>query len=180
MYGKVSSILQFCIYFIFLFIFILFVYILYCINFVFAHSYRLITDLCSASESVYFLIDHSTTFLGTLSNAFFRITSHMYYFCLASYSCNIFEIKIKSNVPFSGIKPNCIPSIVIIFLNLFLSVSYTIFTACSCNFTPLYMRLFTISPSKHILRPYTCDCSQYLPLNIFYAPIHASVHNIYI
>ena len=52
-------------------------------TFVFAPSYRLITDLTIMSGTPFFLIAHSKTFLGTLSKAFTRSTKHI---------CNYFPL----------------------------------------------------------------------------------------
>ena len=79
---------------------------------VFAHSYRLFTDLTKTSGIPFFLIAHYSTFLGILSKAFSMSTKHTYYlFPLAWYSsCSLLAINTTSIVPFSGIKPNCISS----------------------------------------------------------------------
>ena len=72
-----------------------------CSNFHFC-SYTFLQAATNAYGIPFFLIAHSTTFLGTLSNAFSRSTKHIFYFFwLAKYSsCISLKMKIASIVPF--------------------------------------------------------------------------------
>ena len=48
------------------------------LSLVFASSYKLITTLTITSGINFFLVAHSNTYLGTLSNSFSRSTKHIY------------------------------------------------------------------------------------------------------
>jgi len=107
---------------------------------VYGPPYIAMTAFTNHSSTPAFLRAHLVTSLGTLSNAFSRITKAKYsFFPLLSYFfCIHHMVKIASVVPFPDINPNCISSIFALSLILHTDTCSVTFIAWPRSFIAVF------------------------------------------